>query len=220
MFYDPTPKVFETIAKNSHLAIFATPVPPFKNVKPYYILSPDDHGKIPLEAVRALLAACTLKQPHDTYVFINHAETLSEAVQNALLKLLEEPNEHYHFLIFTEEPPLLLPTILSRAKLFYPRPNSGEKPLETPLAASESDKTLARALLTAQPADLPQIADKLAKNREKAVKILNLAIEIAEKSYFKTKNRAFLRKLPKLLRCQENLKNNGHVKLHIVADLC
>ena len=39
-------------------------------------------------------------------------------------------------------------------------------------------------------------------------------------SYFATKNPAFLKKLPKLLTLHDNLKQNGHIKLHLIADLC
>ena len=76
----------------------------------------------------------------------------------------------------------------------------------------------------AKPADLPAIADEITKGKESsrllALSILGAAIEILYKSYFKTDKDVFLKKLPKFIEAYENIDKNGHVKLHLVADLC
>ena len=51
-------------------------------------------------------------------------------------------------------------------------------------------------------------------------KIIDAAIEIAYKSFFKTNKLQFIKKAQSLITLQENLKRNGHLKLHFIADLC
>ena len=50
------------------------------------------------------------------FVIIDPAEALNEAASNALLKTLEEPNEHTHFVLITRHASGLLPTIVSRCQ--------------------------------------------------------------------------------------------------------
>ena len=59
-------------------------------------------------------------------IFIIHdAEKMLPASSNALLKTLEEPPPHTHFILLTSQPELLLPTIISRCcKIpFFPIPD-------------------------------------------------------------------------------------------------
>ena len=59
-------------------------------------------------------------------IFIIHdAEKMLPASSNALLKTLEEPPPHTHFILLTSQPELLLPTIVSRCcKIpFFPIPD-------------------------------------------------------------------------------------------------
>ena len=83
---------------------------------------------------------------------------------------------------------------------------------------------LAKRLVVAKPADLPSLADEITKSkdgvRQRAMTVLGTAIEILYKSYYKTGKDVFIKKLPKFLTAYENIDKNGHVKLHIVADLC
>ena len=77
--------------------------------------------------------------------------------------------------------------------------------------------------MTAKAKDLIEIAEKIAKSKNarlEALEILGLTIEMLYKSYFITKKDVFLKKLPKFLSAYENISKNGHVKLHLVADLC
>ncbi|MEK7583264.1 MAG: AAA family ATPase [Patescibacteria group bacterium] len=50
---------------------------------------------------------------------IDHAEKLTEDAQNALLKMLEEPNRSSICILVTSSPDSLLPTILSRCQQFF-----------------------------------------------------------------------------------------------------
>ena len=53
-----------------------------------------------------------------------------------------------------------------------------------------------------------------------ALEILGIAIEMLYKTYLINGKDVFLMKLPKFLVAYENISRNGHVKLHLVADLC
>ena len=52
------------------------------------------------------------------FVIIDDADTMNPTAQNALLKLLEEPNESIHFILTSHTPDRLLPTIRSRTQRF------------------------------------------------------------------------------------------------------
>ncbi len=52
---------------------------------------------------------------------IFHSDLLTSEAQNALLKTLEEPGEQTHYILLVENERNLLPTILSRAKKYYPK---------------------------------------------------------------------------------------------------
>ena len=92
------------------------------------------------------------------------------------------------------------------------------------IEAGEKEKALAKRLMTAGAKDLVLVAEEIAGKktgvREYALRVVGLAIEMLYKSYFLTGKEIFVTKLPKFLELYENLERNGHVKLHIVADLC
>ncbi|MBR3323815.1 hypothetical protein IKG16_02960 [Candidatus Saccharibacteria bacterium] len=220
MFIDGLDKV-KNIAAAADTCIFAINISGIDNlkIKPFFILEPSENGKISIEATRELIKACTLKQTTDTFIIIKAAEAMTLEAQNTLLKLLEEPKENYHFILFTSDPSLLLPTILSRAEIYY---QSVKNPLSTPVVASSEIKELAHQLLKTTERDLPDFAENLTKKRkftrQQVLELLSVTIEISYKSYFATKNPAFLKKLPKLITCYNNISKNGHIKLHLIAD--
>ena len=84
-------------------------------------------------------------------------------------------------------------------------------------------KELAKRLIVANTKQLIELANELSKKkdntREYAMKVVATAIEITYKTYFAANQEKFLNKLPNLLTLYENLQKNGHVKLHIVADM-
>lgn len=73
---------------------------------------------ITVDSIRALYTdtRSQLSGPH--FVIIDDADTMNHTAQNALLKLLEEPNESIHFILTSHNPDLLLPTIRSRVQRF------------------------------------------------------------------------------------------------------
>lgn len=54
--------------------------------------------------------------PNETFFFVlEHADALTPACANSLLKVMEEPPQGYHFLLLAERPDGILPTIRSRS---------------------------------------------------------------------------------------------------------
>lgn len=196
----------------------------FFNSKNSFILEPDDNNKISVEKVRTLFDKCLAHQTSDYYIVINHAETMNEQAENAILKLLEEPKENYHFVLIVSEPTVLLPTILSRANIYIERVKNQE---EKPVIAENDIKFYAKRIITAKSADLLKIYDDISKEKDfkknsrlYLEKVIDAAIEIAYKSFFKTEKLQFITKIESFIELQKNLKQNGHLKLHFIADLC
>lgn len=216
MFFDDPAEIYD-IAKQENVCIF-TAEPNSEEIQPFFTVKPDEKGKILIDQIRELIAAVQAKQVKDQFIFIEHAEVLEPITENAILKLLEEPKEHYHFILITKEPHALLPTILSRAKLYILRE---ENKVAAPPKADPETLNQAKKLLTAAKRDLPNLADELTKKRtrEEVLATVDTAIELAYKSYFATGKPIFLKKIPNLLKLHENLKANGNLKLHIVADM-
>lgn len=223
MFFEKTADLAR-IAKNTSCAVFVIPSDTELSFKPTLVLEPSSEKStdiISADSLREFLQFTDKKLTKDEYFVIKNADTMSEHVQNIFLKTLEEPHNLCHFILLTENPSTLLPTILSRVQIFYPKK---ENQLNKAPNCSTQNLALAKKLISANVTDLPKIATEIAgkKNqpRQIALDVTATAIELLYKSYFKTKNRVFLAKISKFINLYNNLKQNGHIKLHIVADLC
>lgn len=219
MYFDSAEQIAE-IAATSGTSIFVLPDNTPVHLPHAIVVQPEDKPTISIEQVRRATAGLGLRQDHDRFVIIRPADKLSEPAANAFLKNLEEPGSKVHFVLITAQPSQLLPTIRSRAAVYYWRDHTG---YDLHINASDADKATAKRLIAATPADLVSIADSIAKKKDKksaALSILGLTIEMLEKSYFITGKEVFARKLPKYLTAYDNISRNGHVKLHLIADLC
>ena len=220
MFFDDDKKIVD-IAKKTGTAIFVVPNSYEIVVPGAIVLEPEEKTSITIEQVRNLLLRLNLKQTDDLFVVVRPAETMNLEAANALLKTLEEPKNKIHFLLITSKFSMLLPTIVSRSAVYILRQNWRA---DTPIEADSRIKELAKELLVAKNADLAELANKITKKRENVrqftLDVLNTAIEMAYKSYFLTKKPVFLEKVSRLIIAYENIAKNGHIKLHLVADLC
>lgn len=225
-----------TIATQTSCAVFVVPpdtldgkaIPTFKNA---LFLTPDESKTtriISVEQIRDFLALSGSRETRDRFFIITPADAMNEAAQNAFLKTFEEPNDFCHFVLLTESPSSLLPTILSRAQVFFPRVTGAldAAPVTNDKTAAAKAKMLdqAKRLVSASARDLPELATEFAKvknkPREQALDTITTAIDLLYKSYFKTANPRFLTKLPNFLALYDAIQKGGHIKLHIVADLC
>lgn len=222
MFFDKISSLPQ-IAQKTSCSIFVVP----KETKiqlPYALfLTPDSSKKtntISVEQIRVFLELTNCRESSDRFFVINPADAMNEAAQNAFLKTFEEPHDFCHFVLITESPTALLPTILSRAQVYVLRQLNS---LDRPPAAKPKTVELAKKLIAATPRDLPTLAADISKSktaRDLATDACATAIELLYKSYFKTGNPKFLTKLPNFIQLHRSLQQNGHVKLHVVADLC
>lgn len=218
MFFNDTSEIV-SIAARTGCAIFVVPEGTKVEIKNAFLLEPTNKSVITIEQVRDVLGVLSVRQVGDVFVVVRPADKLGDEAANALLKNLEEPKEKVHFVLITDKPSLILPTILSRAEIYFLKvPVDVDGPIE----AVPRETLLAKRILVAKPADLVPLAEELAKTKDRAyvLSVLAVAIEMARKSYFKTGKIAFLNKIPKMLDAYENISKNGHIKLHLVADLC
>ena len=217
MFFQNSDQISE-IAQKSGFSIFCFPKDyDFNNIKlkNTFDTHPNEKGIISTDTVRELANLTKNKQPAAVNFVFYHAETLTEEAENALLKLLEQPSDSTRFIFLTNSLHSLLPTVRSRAHIYFYKQIDDLASLSSPTDLVP----LAKILISANKTDLLSLADQLAKNRNKALLVTETAIEITRKSYFKTHSPALLKKLEKLLALHENLSKNGHIKLHIVADI-
>jgi DNA polymerase III delta prime subunit len=219
MFFENTSEITE-IAKRTGCAIFVIPDEVDFTIKNALVLAPEEKTVITIEQVRTMVAGLGLKQTTDRFVIIRPAEKMGLDAANAFLKNLEEPGDKIHYVLITSKPSLLLPTVLSRAQIYFLKT---EPAIMLGVAADEKIKNLAKKMMVAKPGDLPAIAEEICKKKEGtrnyALSILGTAIEMLYKSYFMTGKEVFVKKLPSFLKAYENIERNGHIKLHLVADL-
>lgn len=219
MFFDDASKVKE-IASRSGASLFVVPDEVAISISRALTVQPEeDAATISVEQIRVLISKLELKQVDDLFVIIRPAEKMSLVAANAFLKCLEEPGEKVHFILVTDNPSAILPTILSRTAIYFLRVVDDGK-----IRANDKVKEVAKSLMVARGEDLVAIADKISKKKEAprayALEVVGTAIEMLYRTYFITKKDVFLEKLPKFLAAYEALSRNGHIKLSIVAGIC
>ncbi|MBR3254241.1 hypothetical protein IKF88_00710 [Candidatus Saccharibacteria bacterium] len=219
MFFE-SPSEILNISERVSCAIFVMPKDVNFTIKNAIILTPEEKTVITIEQVRTVLGRLSMKQITDQYVIIRPADAMGDEAANAFLKTLEEPKDKVHFILITDSPSKLLPTILSRAEIYFLK--SHEK-IDGDIKADEKVKALAKRLIVARPGDLVGLAEEITKKKDGvrsfSLEVLAVAIEMLYKSYFITGKDVFVKKIPKFLRTYENIERNGHIKLHLVADL-
>lgn len=220
MFFNSVDEV-ESIAKKTGCAVFVVPDSEKIMVDNALELRPEEKTVITVEQVRDVIGSVMIRQTDDRFIIIRPADKLSDVAANAFLKSLEEPNEKVHYILITNSPSKLPVTILSRSAIYFLRKQIDFKTVD----GDEKEKALAKRLMTAKDSELVGLAEEIGSNkkggvREYALRVVGLAIEMLYKSYFMTNRDVFLKKLPKFLDLYENIERNGHIKLHLVSDLC
>lgn len=220
MYYESLEEI-PLIASRAGASIFVLPPSQKLNLKNAILIEPDKKTVITIEQIREVLLKLNTKQLQDIFIVIRPADLMNDEAANALLKNLEEPKDKVHFVLVTDAPSRLLPTILSRAGLYLQK-----QPLDlkTISLGDAKAKDLAKRLMVAKPKDLVLLAEEITKPkkdvRNNALTVLSIAIEMLYKTYFLTNREIFLKKIPKFLTAYDNIAKNGHIKLHLVADLC
>lgn len=179
--------------------------------------------KILIGQIREISSTLHTKQFSPRFIIIHQADTMNIPAQNAFLKQLEEPKNNYHLVLLASSPELLLPTVRSRAQIFYPKPSN---PLAQSILASPEIQAYAKRLITANSHELLELSAELnkgkdsAKNRVTILAVASVAIEMLYRAYFANPNPKLLSRIQKTIDLHHNISSNGNQKLHIVADLC
>lgn len=121
--------------------------PDFLNIAP-------EGRHVSIDQVR-LLSRFFEKTPHlgDRQVsIVSHADTMTVAASNALLKTLEEPNTGRFIILTVNDAQSMLPTIISRCRLIDIRPSAGES-LSTLYSNQETNSQFANI------SHLPELSD-------------------------------------------------------------
>ncbi len=218
MFFDKIEDVAE-IASRCGTSIFIMPKSQSVEIKNAIVLQPEGKTVITIEQVRSVINRLSVKQYNNQFIIIRPAELLQLEAANALLKSLEEPGDKVHFILITDTPSRILPTILSRASLFILKNHDWDK-----IEASDKVKDLAKKLMVAKGANLVDVAEEICKKKEgiraHAMEIFGVTIEMMYKTYLLNHKKVFVERLPKFLQAYEGISRNGNVKLQIVANLC
>ena len=217
MFFNSEDEIVK-IAKRCNTTIFVESNPNNIKIKNALYVEPEEKTVITIEQIRTILEGIKLKQNEDQFIIIRPADKIQPEACNTLLKTLEEPGEKIHFILITKNLTKILPTIRSRSTIYLQHTI-----LDTnTIYASTEIKELSKRLLAAKTHDLINIAEEISKKKERsyALEVLSVAIEMAYKTYYLSKKEVFLNKIPKLINAYDNIAANGHIKLHLVADLC
>ena len=172
--------------------------------------------KISIENIRQIEELVRTKQTSDLTIILESADHMTDQAQNCFLKLLEEPGDHIHFVFFIHDSSKLLPTVRSRAQIFTLKHTVK---INSAPERSPDIIDLAKTYISASPAQFSKTATTIAKDRAKTLEMLDTAIELLYKSYFKTGNSKFLQKLQNLLHTYDSIAKNGHVRLQLIAGM-
>lgn len=175
----------------------------------------DEKGVITIEQIRELISFFRLKVPGRATIrrvaIIQSADQMGREAQNALLKLLEEPPLDSVLILTSEQPRLLLPTILSRVQIQQihtdaVRPDSQAVQLvKEALGGTSYDRMLLVDGLVKQKGAASEFADTLA------------TVAMASLQAAASKGSGTIERWKKVLQAaheaQESLDRNGNVKL-------
>ena len=218
MFFDDISQITE-LARKCGTAIFVVPEPEKVEIPGAVVLEPEGKASITIEQVREALQLLTTKQTEDRFVLVRPAEKLGVEAENAFLKALEEPGEKVHFVLLVQNLSGVLMTVRSRAAVFTLR----RKVRMDKILVDEKTKLVAKRLLTAKPTELVAIAEELTSKKDgvrgRVLEAVSAAIEMGTKTYFLTGKVGFLRRVEKLLLLEKAVRQNGQIKLQIVANL-
>ena len=125
MFFDSLDDAL-SIARKTSAVLFVIPKDMDLKINNAFVLQPEEKSVITIGQIRNMIARLSSKQIRDTFVLIRPADLMNEAATNAFLKILEEPNDKIHFVLATDSPSKILPTILSRVAIYFLK--SGQNP--------------------------------------------------------------------------------------------
>lgn len=220
----------EKIAPKNNFSIFELPESEsfdkfFKSSYHVTFEQNSDTGKMRREIVKhQIVEALSIshnKQQDALFIVVEHADAINIEAANAALKSLEEPGDKIHYIFLTHNINSIIPTIRSRANCYYIA--SAEK-ISDPPKAEVDIFAMAKEYVSATPKTLPDVVEKILKydkvdTRQVALKVVSCSIEIMYKSYLLRGNPSFLQKIEQLVKTEQAIDKNGHIKLQLIANM-
>ena len=214
-----------SVAKNTNFSIFELPKETdlsdiFKSS--IHITPEGDKNKhISIEQIRNISQLATSKQDKALYIIVEQPELMSQNATNAFLKSLEEPNKNVHYVFLSYNAELLLPTVRSRAYNYY---LANQQKVNDPPCYPPEVISLAKAYISSNPNTISDTVEKIIKyhkddTRNGALEIVRAGIDLMYKSYLMTGNQGFTIKLEQLLKTEDAIMQNGHLKLQLIANM-
>jgi DNA polymerase-3 subunit delta' len=120
-----------------------------------------DGSSISIDQIRQLYSQTRGRRQTPLVIVVDDADTMGDAAQNALLKLLEEPPAQVHLILTAHQPQQLLPTIHSRVVSHEIMPINREQTAQLldQLAVSDpARRAQLQFLASGQPAELTRLA--------------------------------------------------------------
>lgn len=137
----------------------------------HWLLPEKEGGNIKVEQIRQLQQSIYTGShlaSHRFYI-IPAVDNLNAASSNALLKILEEPPEHCHFILLASQLLTVLPTIISRChKVYFPQPRRFVELLEQGQSIAEKSS---RALILEISPSMTQDLLKLSKKEISVIEV-------------------------------------------------
>jgi len=168
-----------------------------------FIVEPEENKEIKISQIRALHSHLALRAYAAPFkaVVIDQAHCLNQEAQSAFLKLLEEPKGRTVFILISQYPEMLLPTILSRVERLRFHVDQSK------LQAGPEQKKITADFLKLKDKDMAQrfqYAKKLAEEPERLKEILDAWLIAAREMFLSALNNKTegysLEKLGKILR--------------------
>lgn len=152
---------------------------------PYVHWLQPTNDSITIDNIRAVQRFLQLKttgdQPIRRIICIEHAETMTQEAQNALLKMLEEPPADTVIILTAEHKRSLLPTILSRTQVLSIK-SPGQEQLETHFSQTKDNTDVRKAYFLS--GGLPGLMHGILNNDHPLLKQVIVAKDLLQKSPF------------------------------------
>ena len=162
------------------------------------IVQPEEQREIKIKQIRQLYLELSLKAYSAPWksVIIEKAHTLNREAQSAFLKLLEEPKGQTLFILITNWPDFLLPTILSRVERLRFQ--------ISPPSLTEAQNKIISEMLKLKKGDLGarfEYAKKLAENPQELKETLEVWLRYFRENLLQNPDQ------PRLLSLVKNIQN-------------
>lgn len=150
---------------------------------------------------------------------IYQAEKLTPEAQNALLKNLEEPPKNTLFILLTDSPDLLIPTIISRCQLIK---IFSQKKLFLNQNEKEEFLNSLKKFFTASLGEKFREIEKLSLDKESAIFFIDKSISLLREGLLNTQKIDFLppKKIPEVIKSFNKAKDylQANVSPHFVLE--